>query len=106
MARKTAVVISDGYYGRTIEKIDVALENSMTVIDSGFITESLKKHITELEEEKLQVEKCIVQEKIKAPKLDRKQVIFFLRKFRNGDINDIGRIFFIGFVLILVFGTF
>ncbi len=73
-----------------LKKIDVALKNSMAVIDSGFITESLKKHITELEEERLQVEKGIAQEKLKAPKLERKQVVFFLRKFRKGDINDIG----------------
>ncbi len=26
---------------------------------------------------------------MKSPKLERKQVIFFLRKFRNGDINDV-----------------
>ncbi len=43
----------------------------------------------ELEEERAQVEKGIAQEKMKSPKLERKQVIFFLRKFRNGDINDV-----------------
>jgi len=73
-----------------LKKIDAALNNSMAVIDSGFITESLKKHIVELEEEKQQVQKGIAQEKMKSPKLERKQVVFFLQKFRNGDINDIG----------------
>lgn len=73
-----------------MKRIDAALKNSMAVIDSGFISESLKKHITELEEERLQVEKGIAQEKLKEPKLTRKQVVYFLRQFRNGDINDVG----------------
>ncbi len=72
-----------------LRKIDAALKNSMAVIDSGFITESLKKHITELEEERIQVERGIAKEKLKSVKLERKQVIYFLQKFRNGDINDV-----------------
>ncbi len=46
-----------------LRKIDASLKNSMAVIDSGFVSESLKKHIMELEEERTQVEKGIAQKK-------------------------------------------
>lgn len=73
-----------------LKKVNVALKNSMAAIDSGFFSESLKKHIEELETERKQIESGIAKELMKKPKLDRKQVVFFLKKFRNGDINDIG----------------
>lgn len=79
-----------------LKKIEAAIKNTMSVIDSGLISESLKTHLLELEEEKAALEKGITQERIKTPVLERDQVIFFLERFRGGDTEDISwRIFLI-----------
>ena len=74
---------------KKLKKINSSLQNAMAVIDSGFVTDALKKHIIDLEREKAIVEKGIAKEKINNLKLSRAEVVFFLRKFSKGDLNDV-----------------
>lgn len=79
---------ADGMEER-LRKIETAINNNMALIDSGFVTDSVKRHLMELEAERTQIEKGLYQEQNKKPKLTRQQVVYFLKKFREGNIDDI-----------------
>ncbi len=79
-----------------LHKVESSIKNMMDVIESGFVTDSVKSRIVELEAEKASLEKGIVQAKISAPILKRTEVIYFLSRFRNGDTQDVSwRIFLV-----------
>ena len=65
-----------------------AIKNLLAAIEAGIITPTTKSRIIELEAERAQIEKGIAQELISEPILEREQVIYFLEKLRNGDVND------------------
>lgn len=64
------------------------IKNVLAAIDAGIITPTTKSHLMELEAEKAAIEKGIAREIIREPNLDRDQVVFFLERFRDGDIQD------------------
>lgn len=79
-----------------LKKIEDSIKNTLSVIDSGLITDSLKSHLVELESEKVDVEKSIAKAVLDDVEIKREQVVFFLRKFREADITDVGwRIFLV-----------
>ena len=65
-----------------------AIQNMMAAIEAGIITPSTKSRLMELEAEHAQIEKGIAKELLSEPDLERDQVIYFLERFRDGDIND------------------
>ena len=65
-----------------------AINNMLAAIEAGIITPSTKTRLTELEAERAQIEKGIAQQLISEPSLNRDQVVYFLERFRNGDITD------------------
>ena len=65
-----------------------AIQNMLAAIEAGIITPSTKSRLMELEAERTQIEKGIAHELINEPTLDRDQVIYFLERFREGDIKD------------------
>jgi site-specific DNA recombinase len=67
---------------------EAAIKNIMSVIDSGFITDSIKSHLIELEEERAALELGIAKEKMETPELERDHVVWFLERFRYGDQRD------------------
>ncbi len=69
---------------------EAAVKNVMALIDGGFVTDSVKSHLLELEAEKVDIERGIAKELLQEPELDRDAVVYFLSKFRDGDIDDPG----------------
>ena len=65
-----------------------AIQNMMAAIEAGIITPSTKSRLMELEAEHAQIEKGIAKELLSEPDLERDQVIYFLERFRDGDVND------------------
>lgn len=65
-----------------------ALRNMMAAIEAGIITPSTKTRLMELEAERAQIEKGIARELISEPTLEREHIIYFLERFRTGDVND------------------
>lgn len=65
-----------------------SIQNMLAAIEAGIITPSTKSRLMELEAERAQIEKGIAQQLISEPALERDQVIYFLERFRNGDVND------------------
>lgn len=79
-----------------LKQNEAALKNAMSVIDSGFVSESLKSHIVELEAERVSLEAGIAREKMEAPEIERDAVVWFLERFRAVDQSDVGwRIFIV-----------
>lgn len=68
--------------------IEKSINNMLAAIEAGIITPSTKTRLMELEGEKAQIEKGIAKELINEPTLERDQVVYFLEKFRTGDIDD------------------
>ena len=71
-----------------LKENEKAINNMMAAIEAGIITPSTKTRLMELEAERGQIEKGIAKELIEEPRLERDQVVYFLEKFRQGDIND------------------
>ena len=79
-----------------LKRVETAIKHNMHLVDSGVITESIKQHLVDLEAEKKAIEQGMAQERLNEPRLDRTEVLFFLKKFRDGDAKDISwRIFLI-----------
>ncbi len=68
--------------------INKAIDNNLKLVDSGLVSESVVRHISELETEKAEIEKSISAEKLKTPHLKYSEVVYFLRQFRDGDTED------------------
>ena len=90
-AKQNNTSVLDGLQAQ-LSQIEAAIRNNMSLIDSGFITDSVKSHLLELESQRASLEIGISKEKIagSAPKLERETVVWFLRRFRTGDQSDVG----------------
>ena len=67
-----------------------AIKNMLAAIEAGIITESTKTRLSELEAERVNIEHGIAQQLIKEPNLDRDQLVYMMKRLRNGNINDEG----------------
>lgn len=65
-----------------------AIQNMLAAIEAGIITPSTKSRLVELEAERARLEKGIAQQLLTEPTLERDQVVYFLEKFRGGDVDD------------------
>lgn len=93
-AQKGSAVLS-GLETR-LKKCEAAIKNTLSVIDSGFVTDSMKSHLMELEAERVDLEVGIAKERMEAPEIKRYEVVWFLEQFRYLDRSDVGlRIFLV-----------
>jgi len=74
---------------KELKQTETAIQNTMDVIDSGLVTESLKSHLLELEAQRKAREKALSEALLEQPDIDRDIVVWFLHRFRNGDRKDI-----------------
>ena len=65
-----------------------AIANMLAAIEAGIITPTTKSRLTELEGERVRIQKGIARELLSEPRLERSQIVFFLERFKNGDIGD------------------
>ncbi|WP_270269180.1 recombinase family protein [Enterocloster clostridioformis] len=65
-----------------------AIKNLIAAIEQGIITPSTKNRLEELEDEKIRIMNGIAEEDTIQPVVERDQIIFYLRRFQNGDVSD------------------
>lgn len=65
-----------------------AISNMLAAIEAGIITPSTKTRLMELESDHADIEKGIARELLAEPEFERDQIIYFLERFRSGDIKD------------------
>ncbi len=73
------------------KEIEAKIGNIITAIENGIYTETTKNRLESLEAAKRDIEYNIQLEKFKneAPVESKESVIYYLEKFKNGDINNI-----------------
>ena len=76
------------YLENSLTEIQVSIKNIMTAIEKGIITESTKTRLTELEDEKRNVEIEIAKESIARRIISREQIIYWISSFKDGDITS------------------
>lgn len=76
------------YLENSLAEIQVSIKNIMTAIEKGIITESTKTRLTELEDEKRNVEIEIAKESIARRIISREQIIYWISSFKGGDITS------------------
>lgn len=64
------------------------IDNLMVAIEQGIITPTTKQRLTSLEEEKEDLEYRINKEQIKKPAITREHIQYWLRSFKEGDLED------------------
>jgi hypothetical protein len=64
------------------------IANLINSIEEGIATASVKQRLDDLEGKKTDLEISIAREKIEKPPLSKEQIIFWINKFNDGDIDD------------------
>ncbi len=64
------------------------IENILEAIENGLYTPKTKERLLDLEAQQSDLETKIVKEKLKKPEFTKDHIVFWLTKFRAGDIND------------------
>ena len=73
---------------RRQKEVEKATGNLMKAIESGIITPTTKSRLVELEAEHEQLTKSIAEELIQDATLDRDQIVWFLERVRDGNLQD------------------
>lgn len=73
---------------RKQKEIEKSTANLLKAIEAGIITPTTKSRLVELEAEHEQLTRSIAEEVMNDVTLERDQIIWFLERFRDGDIMD------------------
>jgi site-specific DNA recombinase len=65
-----------------------SIDNMLNAIQKGVLTSSTKQRLEELETVKQSIEISIAQEEMKKPTLTKEQVVFWISRFKEGDVKD------------------
>lgn len=65
-----------------------SVENIVDAIQNGMFHPSIKQRMDELKAAREQLEISIAQEEMQKPMLTKEQVIFWISRFKNGNVND------------------
>lgn len=71
-----------------LHETQISLDNLTKAIESGLAPEALVKRMVELEKEQKSLESELRKEEKSTPVLQKAQVVYWLYKFKDGDIND------------------
>jgi len=71
-----------------LDGIDKRIDNLLNAIEEGLMNASAKQRLDDLEAKKADLEISIAREKIEKTPLSREQIIFWISKFKDGDIDD------------------
>ena len=61
----------------------------ISAVEEGFVSDSSKQRLDELEKRRRELEASIGQEELKHPKLERDQIVFWLSQFKHLDLENI-----------------
>lgn len=88
--READTTVLDGLK-RQLKETGKALNNILKAIENGIFTDTTKARMQELEKRKKQLDNeiYIEQRRLETPKVKKEHVIYWLQKFKDGDVNDI-----------------
>ncbi len=73
---------------KQLAEVEKRIDNLITSIEDGLANASIKKRLDDLEEKKADIEISLAQEKIEKTALTKEQIVFWIGKFKGGDIDD------------------
>ena len=73
---------------KQLNDIEKRIGNLITSIEEGIATASVKQRLGDLEEKKADIEISLAREKITKAPLTREQIVFWISKFKDGDVDD------------------
>ena len=73
---------------KQFDDIDKRIGNIINSIEEGIANTSVKQRLDELENKKADLEIALAREKIEQTPLTKEQVIFWISRFKDGDIDD------------------
>ena len=73
---------------KQISEIDKAIENLMKALEQGQIADMVADRIAKKREERADLEKALAMEQMQYVSLSATEIMFFLTRLKNGDIND------------------
>lgn len=71
-----------------VKELESSINNLLKLAESGAISPTLTKRLTELEKEKRTAEKRLLKEQSDIVVLEKEHIIYWLSRFLNGDIDD------------------
>lgn len=77
-----------GYLEERLKESKVASKNIMKAIEAGIFNKTTNDRLQELEREQAELVDRINEEMRHLPRMTRKDVIYWLESFRNGDVDD------------------
>ena len=72
-----------------LKEINRGIDNILNAIQQGIFTPSTKQRLEELEELKKDIETAIACEKLQRPEITKPNIIHFITKFRDTNIDDL-----------------
>ncbi len=73
---------------KQLSDVEKRIGNLLDAIEEGLMNASAKQRLDELEEKKADIEISLAKEKIEKIPLTKGQVVFWISRFRSGDIDD------------------
>lgn len=70
------------------KEVDKSIQNILKVIEKGVASDTLVNRLTELEKEAKNIEVLLKDEERYVFRIDKWQIVYWLKQFKNGDIND------------------
>ena len=77
------------YLERRLQESKTATQNILKAIEAGVFSTAVNERLKELEGEQSELEAQILAEKRIVPDVTREQIVFWLKKFKDGEISDI-----------------
>ncbi len=74
---------------KQLKESERGIENMLNAIQQGIITSSTKQRLDDLEARKAELEISIAQEKMQKPVLTKEQIVFWISRFKDGNIDDV-----------------
>lgn len=75
-------------FEKRLAEVEKGIENMLNAIQAGIITASTKQRLSDLENQKSELEQHILQERIRKPTLSREQIRCYLEQFKKTDVKD------------------
>ena len=76
------------YLQKQLDDVQKRINNLLNAIEEGLFNTSAKERLDGLETAKSDLEISIAKEKIEKPPLTKEQVVFWISKFKDGDIEN------------------
>ena len=76
------------YYQKQLVDTNASIKNLLKAIEAGILTDTTRERLLDLEATRKELELEIEKENFARPTINREQVIYFLSRFKGGNIDD------------------